>query len=107
MTWVFRDEDDKMNIDGDADWAKGPARKSASGGMTVVGGTVEQHWSRTRVSRVVCGGVAMLVHGHGDARAGTAIVVAGSGAECRGSIRICTASNAARAIASRRRGTSS
>ena len=44
VTWVMRSwrHDDKANVDVhvDSDWAKGPERKSTSGGMMMINGTV-------------------------------------------------------------------
>ena len=31
----------------DSDWAKGPERKTTSGGMMMINGMVVKHWSRT------------------------------------------------------------
>ena len=46
---------DRMTVDVhvDWDWAEGPNRKSRSGGMTTVNGTVVRHWSRTQASRAL------------------------------------------------------
>ena len=53
VTWVMRSlrHDDKVNVDVhvDSDWAKGPERKSRSGGN----GTVVKHWSRTQATRAL------------------------------------------------------
>ena len=45
VTWVMRSwrHDDKVNVDVhvDSDWAKGPERKSISGGIMMINGAVE------------------------------------------------------------------
>ena len=57
VTWVVRSwrHDDKVNVDVhvDSDWAKGPERKSTSGGMMMINGTVVKHWSRTQATRAL------------------------------------------------------
>ena len=37
----------------DLNWAKGPERKSTSGGLMMINGTVVQHWSRTQATRAL------------------------------------------------------
>ena len=57
MTWVMKPWklDDEVNVDVhvDSDWAKGPDRKSTSGGMMMINGTVVKHWSRTQATRAL------------------------------------------------------
>ena len=57
VTGVLRSwrHDDKVNVDVhvDSDWAKGPERKSTSGGMMMINGTVVKHWSRTQATRAL------------------------------------------------------
>ena len=42
-----------VHVHVDSEWAKGRERKSTSGGMMMVNGTVWKHWSRTQVSRAL------------------------------------------------------
>ena len=37
----------------DSDWAKGPARRSTSGGLVKVGGSVAKHWNRVQGARAL------------------------------------------------------
>ena len=57
VTWVMRSwrHDDKVYVDVhvDSDWAKGPERKSTSGDMMMINGTVVKHWSRTQATRAL------------------------------------------------------
>ena len=58
VTWVMRSwrHDDKVNVDVhvDSNWASGLERKSTSGGMMMISGTVVKHWSRTQATRALC-----------------------------------------------------
>ena len=60
--------DDKVNVDVhvDSDWAKGPERKSTSGGMMMINGTVVKHWSRTPATSAEHGGSRVLRVQHRD-----------------------------------------
>ena len=57
VTWVMRSwrDDDEVNVDvhADSDWAKGPERKSTSGGRMMINGTVVKHWSRMQATRAL------------------------------------------------------
>ena len=56
VTWVMRSwTHDRVTVEVqvDWDWAEGPNRKSRSGGMTMVNGTVVRQWSRTKASRAL------------------------------------------------------
>ena len=56
VTWVMRAwRHDCMTVyvHVDSDWAQGPERKSTSGGMMMVNGTVVKLWSRTQASRAL------------------------------------------------------
>ena len=46
---------DVVNVDVlvDVDWARGPERKSTSGGTMMMNGTVVKHWSRTQATRAL------------------------------------------------------
>ena len=48
-------DDDEVNVDVhvDSDWAKGPERKSTSGGRMMINGTVVKHWSRMQATRAL------------------------------------------------------
>ena len=57
VTWVMISwrHDDEVNVDVhvDSDWAKGPERKSASGGMMMINCTVVKHWCGTQATRAL------------------------------------------------------
>ena len=54
MTWVMRAwQHDGMTVDLNSDGAKGPERKSTSGGIMMINGTVVKHWSRTQATRAL------------------------------------------------------
>ena len=56
VTWVMRAwKHDGMTVDVhvDYDWAKSPERKSTSGNVMMVSGTVVKHWSTTQASRAL------------------------------------------------------
>ena len=42
-----------LDVHVNSDWAKGPERKSTSGGMMMRNGTVVKHWSRTQATRAL------------------------------------------------------
>ena len=82
-----------MDVHVDSDWAKGPERKSTSGGM-MINGTVVKRWSRTKATRAL-----------NTAEAEYYAVVTGAAEGLLGmsaQVRVWTDSNAAKAIASRR-----
>ena len=96
--------DDKVNVDVhvDSDWAKGPERKSTSGGMMMINGTVVKHWSRTQATRALSTAEAeyyAVVTGAAEGL-GMQSMMADLGVTTH--VRIWTDSNAAKAIASRR-----
>ena len=106
VTWVMRSwrHDDKVNVDVhvDSDWAKGPERKSTSGGMMMINGTVVKHWSRTQATRALSTAEAeyyAVVTGAAEGL-GMQSMMADLGVTTH--VRIWTDSNAAKAIASRR-----
>ena len=55
VTWVMRawkrDEETHIDAHVDSDRAQGPERKSTSGGLMMINGTVVKQWSRTQASR--------------------------------------------------------
>ena len=57
VTWVMGPwkNDDRVNVDVhvDSNWASSPERKSTSGGMVEIYGTVVKHSSRTQATRVL------------------------------------------------------
>ena len=89
VTWTMGSwkNDDEVNVDVhvDSNWASGPERKSTSGGMMMISGTVVKHWSRTQSTRalsmaeadyyaVVTGAAEGLDDGRfGPARAGASL----------------------------------
>ena len=51
LTWVigaWKHDSMTVNVHVDSDWAQGTERKSTSGGMVMVNGTVVKHGSRTQ-----------------------------------------------------------
>ena len=69
VTWVRSwKSDDEVNVDVhvDSDWAKGPERKSTSGGTMMINGTVVKHGSRTQATRALEHGGSRVLRGdHG------------------------------------------
>ena len=52
VTWAMRawkHDEMKVDVHVDSDRAKGTERRSTSGGMMMINGTVVKHWSRTQV----------------------------------------------------------
>ena len=99
VTWVMRSwrHDDKVNVDVlvDSNWASGPERKSTSGGMIMINGTVVQHWSRTQATRALSAVVTGATEG-----LGMQSMMADLGVTTQ--VRVWTDSNASKAIASQR-----
>ena len=52
------DEEPKIEVFVDSDWAKAEDRKSVSGGMILVGRVGVKHWSRTQATRALSSGEA-------------------------------------------------
>ena len=109
VTWVMRSwrHDDEVNVDVhvDADWLKGPERKSTSGGMMMmmmINGTVVKHSSRKQATRALSTAeVEYYAVVTGAAKGlGMQSMVADLGVTAQ--VRVWTDSNAAKAIASRR-----
>ena len=103
VTWVMR-HDDKVNVNVhvDSDWAKGPERKSTSGGMMMINGTAVKHWPRTQATRALSMAEAeyyAVVTGAAEGL-GTQSMMEDLGVTTQ--VRVWTDSNAAKAIASRR-----
>ena len=48
-----RDEEVNVDVHVDSNWAIGSDRKSTSGGMMIINGTVLKHWSRTQATRAL------------------------------------------------------
>ena len=50
VVWIMEERDDEedvaIEVYTDSDWAKGPERKSTSGGVIALGRTGVKHWSR-------------------------------------------------------------
>ena len=46
-------EEVNVDVHVDSNWASGPKRKSTSGGMMMINGTVVKHWSRTQATRAL------------------------------------------------------
>ena len=106
VTWKMGawQNNDEVNVDVhvDSDWAKGPERKSTSGGMMMINGTVAKHWSRTQATRSLSTAEAeyyAVVTGAAEGL-GMQLVMADLGVTTH--VRVWTDSNAAKAIASRR-----
>ena len=106
VTWKMEawKNDDEVNADVhvDSNWARGPERKSTSGGMMMIYGTVVKHWSRTQTTRELSTAEAeyyAVVTGAAEGL-GMQSMMADLGVTTQ--VRVWTDSNAAKAIASRR-----
>ena len=57
LTWKMgawqNNEEVNVDVHVDSNWASGPGRKSTSGGMMMINGTVVKHWSRTQATRAL------------------------------------------------------
>ena len=105
MTWVMGPwKHDEVNVDVhvDSDWAKGPERKSTSGGMTMINGTVVKHWSRTQATRALSTAEAEYCAVVSGAAEGLGMQSMKADLDLSAQVRVWTDSNAAKAIASRR-----
>ena len=82
--------------------ASGPERKSTSGGMMMINGTVVKHWSRTQADACAeHGGSRVLRSRYGcSTELGMQSMLADLGVSTQ--VRVWTDSNAVKAIASRR-----
>ena len=95
------DEEVNVDVHVDSNWAKGPERKSTSGGMMMINGTVVKHWSRTQATRALSTAEAeyyAVVTGAAEGL-GMQSMMADLGVTTH--VQIWTDSNAAKAIASR------
>ena len=95
---------EEVNVDEHlgSNWASGPERKSTSGGMMMINGTVVKHWSRTQATRALSTAEAenyAVVTGATEGL-GMQSMMADLGVTTQ--VRVWTDSNAAKAIASRR-----
>ena len=104
VTWKMGEwkNDDEVNVDVrvDSKWASGPERKSTSGGMMMIFGTVVKHWSRTQATRALSTAEAeycAVVTGAPE-ELGLQSMMADLGVTNQ--VRVWTDSNAVRAIAS-------
>ena len=91
-----------MDVHVDSNWASGPERKSTSGGMMMINGTVVKHWSRTQATRALSTAEAeyyAVVTGAAEGL-GMQSMMADLGVTTQ--VRVWTDSNAAKALASRR-----
>ena len=87
----------------DSDWASWPERKTTSGGMMMINGMVVKHWSRTQATRTLSTAEAeyyAVVTGAAEGL-GMRSMMADMGLSAQ--VRVWTDSNAAKAIASRKR----
>ena len=95
-------EEVNVDVHVDSNWASGPERKSTSGGMMMINGTVVKHWSRTQATRALSTAEAeyyAVVTGAAEGL-GMQSMMADLGVTAQ--VRVWTDSNAAKAIASRR-----
>ena len=62
LTWKMgawqNNEEVNVDVHVDSYWAKGPERKSTSGGMMMINGTVVKHWSKTQATSALSTAVA-------------------------------------------------
>ena len=106
LTWKMgawqNNEEVNVDVHVDSNWASGPERKSTSGGMMMINGTVVKHWSRTQATRALSTAEAeyyAVVTGAAEGL-GMQSMMADLGVTTQ--VRVWTDSNAAKAIASRR-----
>ena len=106
LTWKMgawqNNEEVNVDVHVDSDWAKGPERKSTSGGMMMINGTVVKHRSRKQAMRALSTAEAeyyAVVTGAAEGL-GMQSMMADLGVTTQ--VRVWTDSNAAKAIASRR-----
>ena len=102
--WGAWQNNEEVNVDVhvDSNWTSGPERKSTSGGMMMINGTVVNHWSSTHATRALSTAQAeyyAVVTGATE-RLGMQSMMAGLCVTTQ--VRVWTDSNAAKAIASRR-----
>ena len=95
-------EEVNVDVHVDSNWASGPERKSTSGGMMMINGTVVKHWSRTQATRALRTAEAEYYAVVTSAAEGLVkqSMMADLGVTTQ--VRVWTDSNAAKAIASRR-----
>jgi len=96
------DEDIRLDVFVDSDWAKAADRKSTSGGVVTFGGIAVKHWSRSQKSRALSVGEAeyyALVTGCAE---GLGIQSLLQDLGWRAEVKVWTDSTTAKAVASRR-----
>ena len=95
-------EEPRIEVFVDSDWAKAEDRRSVSGGIAAIGRVAVKHWSRTQATRALSSGeaeYAALVTGCAEGL-GIQGLMKDLGVDWK--IRIWSDSSAARAIAGRR-----
>ena len=106
LTWKMGagQNNEEVNVDMhvDSNWASGPERKSTSGGMMMINGTVVKHWSRTQATRALSTAEAVYYEVVTGAAQGLGMQSMMADLGVTTQVRIWTDSNAAKAIASRR-----
>ena len=106
VTWKMgawqNNEEVNVDVHVDSNLASAPERKSTSGGMMMINGTVVKHWSRTQATRALSTAEAeyyAVVTGATEGL-GMQSMMADFGLTTQ--VRVWTDSNAAKAMASRR-----
>ena len=106
VTWEMEawqiNEEVNVDVRVDSNWASGPERKSTSGRMMMINGTVVKHWSRTQATRALNTAEAeyyAVVMGAAEGL-GMQSMMADLGLSAQ--VRVWIDSNAAKATASRR-----
>ena len=106
VTWKMGawENDDEVNVDVhvDSNWASGLERKSTSGGMMMICGTVVKHWSRTQATRELSTAEAEYYAVVTGAAEGLGMQSMMADLGVTNQVRVWTDSNAVKAIASRR-----
>ena len=105
MTWEMEawqiNEEVNVDVRVDSNWASGPERKSTSGRMMMINGTVVKHWSRTQATRALSTAEASITQSSWAPDVlGMQSMMADLGLSAQ--VRVWIDSNAAKATASRR-----
>ena len=106
VVWFYGSwqEDGLVQIDVyvDSDWAKREDRRSTSGGVLAVGGSVVKHWSRVQSSRALSVGEAEFYAAVSGGAEGLGMQSLLDDLGIKSKVKIWSDSDAARGIASRR-----
>ena len=98
----FSDDDDRIDVMVDSDWAGAEDRRSTSGGMLVVGGVVVKSWSRTQRVRALSSGEAEFYAGITGCAEGLGLQAVAADLGWEMTVRIWTDSEAGKAMSGRK-----